>query len=154
MVISRYTAGEQTLYSPVVSGTSLANREVVRLTYLPLANIMFASGKLLPLAIWALANHLFASGSLFLFASDEHFPTSERLRSSYCYGPIVQGGTTQASPQRQPWREEASGDDLPSDRLLGRASEPSRIRVLRWRRLRESLVENNGIPSVCRLRVF
>ena len=50
-VVTQATAGEHYFGSPVV-------------TYLPLANMMFASGKLLPLAIVALANRMFASDSI------------------------------------------------------------------------------------------
>ena len=60
------TADEQMSGSPVV-------------TYLPLANMMFASGKLLPLAIVALANRMFASDSQNRFVSGRLFPTSESL---------------------------------------------------------------------------
>ena len=65
-------AGEPGSCSPVV-------------TNLPLANMMFASGKLLPLAIWALANRMFASGSQNRFASDRLFPTSGVHRKPIWY---------------------------------------------------------------------
>ena len=58
------TSGELGSGSPVV-------------TYLPLANMMLASGKLLPLTIVPLANHQFASSTRIWFVSGKLFPTSD-----------------------------------------------------------------------------
>ena len=53
----------------------------------------------------------------------------ERLPSSYCYGPVVPWITTHASLGGSHGGVEPSGDDLPSGRVPGRDSEPSRARV-------------------------
>jgi hypothetical protein len=53
-----------------------------------------------------------------------------RQPSSYCYGPIVQTWTTHTSLRRQAWWWRRSLVMIPlSDRVPGRASEPSQTRV-------------------------
>ena len=49
----------------------------------------------------------------------------ERHHTSYCYGPIVQGGLLTHHPGGGHVDEEGSGINLPSGRVSGRASELS-----------------------------
>ena len=53
----------------------------------------------------------------------------ERHHTSYCYGPIVQGRLLTHRPDGGYVDEEASGINLPSGRVSGRASEPSQMKV-------------------------